>query len=330
MILYDKGLYCKGADLWMDSKRVKPFCYVSHAHSDHAARHKRIISTPETAAFLSQRFNVLDIETVPFNQWIQHNGARFKLFPAGHILGSSQILIETGDCRIVYTGDFRLGKSRSCEDAEVNKCDVLIMETTYGTPEYTFPDRLEVEEEFVAFINQALNRGQVPVVMAYSLGKAQEAIAILSNAGIRIQVEKSIYKLARIYERFGVQLGRYSKFTGADFGAALIIPPHMKNFKNIQAIPDKTLIFLTGWGAGDKIQSRFSADKVFILSDHCDYLSLMRYVEETSPRRIYTLHGFEAFAAYLRAQGYNAVAMKPGVEYQLSRPIFYNNLDLFK
>jgi len=330
MILFEKGFYLKDADLWMDSTRVKPQCYLSHAHSDHTAKHKHIISTPETAALACHRLGNRPIKKVPYHQWAELNGVRFKLFPAGHILGSSQILIETDSFRLVYTGDFRMGKSRTAKEATAEECDILIMESTYGSPQYTFPDRSEVEEEFVSFIVESLNTGQKPVVMAYTLGKAQEAMAILSARGINFTVERSIYKIAKIYERFGVKFGDYSLFKGGYFEDVLIIPPHMRKFRNIISIPNAVFIMLTGWGKYDKNGWVHNADKTFIISDHSDYSSLIGYVQQVNPKKIYTLHGFDDFAVNLRSQGFEAEAMVPGKEYKLNGGSIHPvNIDLF-
>jgi len=321
MILHDKGLYYQGIDLWMDSKRIKPSCYISHAHADHTAKHKRITCTPETAALTCHRLGNLGVNRVGYDQWVASNGARFKLFPAGHILGSSQILIETDHIRLVYTGDFRLGHSRTCLPAGIEQCDILVMETTYGAPQYLFPRREETEREFAAFVLEAINNRRKPIVMAYTLGKAQEAIAILASFGIDVTVERDIYRIAKIYERFGIKLGKYSMFNGGPFEGALIIPPHMKNFKNIAAINNKVLIFLSGWGIDGGAWNFHGIDRAFLISDHCDYESLVKYVEQVNPKRIFTLHGFEGFAQELRSLGYDAVTMKPGKEYNLSESI---------
>ncbi|MBD3170182.1 MAG: hypothetical protein GF307_11920 [candidate division Zixibacteria bacterium] len=330
MLINDKGIYFKSVDLWMDSSRVKKYCYISHAHSDHTAKHKKILCTPETAALTCQRLGKLPSETVKYHQWLERDGYRLKLFPAGHILGSSQIMIETDDQRIVYAGDFRLGKSRTCPPAEVEECDVLLLETTYGLPHYIFPRRSTVEEQLIEYVNKVLAEGKIPVVMAYALGKAQEAIAILNSAGIRTTVHESVFKLARIYERFGARLGNYIKFRKGIIEGALIIPPHMRKFKNIEAIPDKVFIMLTGWGADPAISRRYGADKLFPVSDHSDFNGLMEYIRKARPGKIFTIHGFDEFASHLRKYGYDAEPMVPGKQYELApKDSTAVNLELF-
>lgn len=330
-IIYDKGIHFEEIDLWMDSSRIKDYCYVSHAHSDHTARHRKILGTPETIALACHRLGKLDAEAARYGEWIERDDYRFKLFPAGHILGSSQILIDTGKLRIVYTGDFRFGGSRTCAPAMAEKCDILLMETTYGISRYDFPDRSEVEGQFIQFIRETLEIGGKPVVMAYSLGKAQEAMAILSTAGMPVTVDESIYKIARIYERFGLVLGSYSRYRGQNFRGVLIIPPHMRKYKSIRSIKDKTVIMLTGWGMDNNLDGRYGADRTFIISDHCDYNSLMEYVRKVKPSRILTMHGFEQFAGDLRNRGYDALCMKTGRLYDLNvKHRIPVNLDLFE
>ncbi|MCP4632112.1 MAG: hypothetical protein GY855_04235 [candidate division Zixibacteria bacterium] len=329
MILHDKGLYFKSADLWMDSSRKKDICYVSHAHADHTAKHKQVICTPETGAVVCQRLGKLNIKKLNYDEWFENNGYRLKLFPAGHVLGSSQVLVETNGHRLVYTGDFRLGKSYTCQPATVEKCDTLIMETTYGSPKYTFPDREEIERDFIAYIEDTLNQGVKPIVLAYAFGKAQEAMAMLADKGIEVAVHESIYKIARIYERFGIKLCKFSKFRDSYFDGVLIIPPHVKKFKNIQSIKNKSISMLTGWGVDGEDSFHSGVDRFFIISDHCDFNSLVDYVKEAEPSKIYTVHGFDKFAEHLRNLGFDAESMESQREYRLGSTS-PENLDLFK
>ena len=128
---------------------------------------------------------------------------RLTLFPAGHVLGSSQLLIEGESGAFVYTGDFKLAGSATSEPVEVKRCDVLMMECTYGHPRYVFPPREEVDARIGEFATQALTDDCAPVFYAYSLGKAQEAMAILGAAGHAVTVHKAAFALARAYESAG-------------------------------------------------------------------------------------------------------------------------------
>src|SRR6202011_2288953 len=175
-------------------------------HSDHAREHDTIVTSPANAAICRSRFEraiargkqtsllrerprpACDFEERGFNAPGIEGNHRLPLFPAGHVLGSAQLLIEGERGRFVYTGDFKLSRSYTCEPAEVKRCDTLLMECTFGRPHYVFPSRDEVEDAVISFASKALEDGHAPVFFAYSLGKAQEAMAILGKAGIPLTV----------------------------------------------------------------------------------------------------------------------------------------------
>jgi Cft2 family RNA processing exonuclease len=200
----EKSLYVAAIDLWIDSLRERHRCYVSHGHSDHAREHGTVVTSVNSARVCRLRFGrrseraqqtsllpdvvrprrAVTFEEHAFNVPWNDGDHRLTLFSAGHVLGSSQLLIEGAAGSFVYTGDFKLARSYTCEPPEVKKCDVLLMECTYGRPHYVFPSRDEIEDRIVDFATKALEDGCAPVFLAYSLGKAQEAMAILAKGGI--------------------------------------------------------------------------------------------------------------------------------------------------
>ena len=133
--------------LFLDSKKRKEFGYISHGHSDHIARHQKVLCTDKTAQLLKYKLKNTNYYTLPFYESTNFHDLTITLFPAGHILGSSQIFIESSEGSLLYTGDFRIKESRINEKFVFQKCDTLIMETTFGMPHYCFPPREEVEEE---------------------------------------------------------------------------------------------------------------------------------------------------------------------------------------
>jgi Cft2 family RNA processing exonuclease len=328
--LAQKSLYVADLDLWIDSMRPRQRCYVSHGHSDHAREHDTIVTTPANAAICRSRFEraiahgkqtsllrerqrpACDFEVRAFNEpWIEGDH-RLTLFPAGHVLGSAQLLIEGERGRFVYTGDFKLARSYTCEPPEVKPCDVLLMECTYGRPQYVFPSRDEVEEMLVSFARRALADGCAPVLMAYSLGKAQEAMAILGKAGIPLTVHGAVHAIARVYEASGVQLPPYVRYDAAtyDGGSALIWPPSGKTLP--KALHGKAVrtAMLSGWALDASAPFRYGVDVCIPLSDHADYAALLRYIELAQPRKVLLNHGWRDFVWRLRRLGIDATYLE--------------------
>ena len=178
-----------------------------------------------------------------------HGDHRLTLFPAGHVLGSAQLLAEGENGSFVYTGDFKLQQSFTAETTEVKQCDVVLMECTYGRPHFTFPPRAETAGAMVAFANATLEADELPVFFAYSLGKAQEALAILGHAEIPIAVHSAIFTMSQIYEECGVDLPAYSLFEAETFDgmSAVIWPPSAKYLPERLAGKRLRTASLTGW-----------------------------------------------------------------------------------
>ena len=326
--LAEKSLYVEAIDLWIDSMRTRERCYVSHGHSDHAREHGVVLATPNTAKICRARFtrraqravqtSLLEPVAPPrppaqfeehaFNEpWIsgQH---RLTLFPAGHVLGSSQILIEGEHGRFVYTGDFKLDPSLTAEPPEVKTCDVVLMECTYGRPQYAFPPRTEVAGEMIAFAKDALECGAVPVFFAYSLGKAQEAVAILGNAGFKLTVHGAVETMCDVYRACGVTLPEYQRYDAHRFDpqSVMIWPPSGRALpKTLRGKAVRTAV-LTGWTLDRGALFRYGVDRGFALSDHADYPALLRYIELARPKKVLLNHGRRDFAYRLRAVGVDA------------------------
>jgi DNA ligase-1 len=233
------------------------------------------------------------------------------LIPAGHIFGSAQCLVFFENETLLYSGDFKLRPGKSAEEAQWHHADSLVMETTFGLPRYCFPPTKTVVDQIVAFCGETIDAGEVPVLLGYSLGKAQEILCSLDGAGITPMLHGSIHQITRIYEQLGQSFCKYVRYNGNDVaGKVLICPPSANRSRMLERIPRKRVALISGWAMDPDAVYRYQVDAAFPLSDHADYDDLLRYVELVQPRRVYTLHGFAAaFASDLRARGVEAWAL---------------------
>ncbi len=323
--LNGKSLYVEAIDLWIDSMLPRDRCYVSHGHSDHARQHEKIITSVNNARVCRLRLGrkterqaklltaasppACEFEEHAFNEpWTDRDEHRLTLFPAGHVLGSAQLMIESDAGSFVYTGDFKLDRSYTCEPTEVKRCDVVLMECTYGKPRYVFPPRAETEEAMTDFALRALEDGAAPVFFAYSLGKAQEAMAILGKAGIGLSVHGAIYAMAKVYEEAGVTLPPYEKYDALTYDGtrALIWPPSGKTRPKAVRNRATRTAALSGWALDAGAIYRYGVDAAFPLSDHADFDALLRYIELAQPKKVLLNHGWREFAHHLRRRGIDA------------------------
>jgi DNA ligase-1 len=299
-------------ELWLDPWDPQRFAFVSHAHSDHIAPHQEVILSDITARLMHSRIPGERTEHIlPFNQLRPVHNLPVVLLPAGHIFGSAQIWIDTADGSLLYTGDFKLRKGRSAEPAEWRHSDTLVMETTYGLPRYCFPSTDQVINQIVAFCHDALDDQSVPVLLGYSLGKAQEILCSLAGAGLTPMLHGSVYQMTRIYEQFGQNFCHYLRYDPKSVtGTVLICPPSVNRSRMLEKIPRKRVAMISGWAMDPNAIYRYQVDAAFPLSDHADYTDLVRYVQLVQPKRVLTLHGFAGeFARDLRARGIEAWAL---------------------
>ncbi|PYK76014.1 MAG: DNA ligase [Verrucomicrobia bacterium] len=311
-IRYERGVFLPQQNLWLDPWEAKDFAFVSHAHSDHIAPHRQIIVSERTARLMQARLPGKRREILlPFGQEKNVRGMQVTLFPAGHIFGSAQFFLRTEDDSVLYTGDFKLRHGQSAEPAEWTAADTLIMETTYGLPRYRLPPTEEVIAQIVAFCRDAIENNEVPVLLGYSLGKAQEILCALAGAELTPMLHGAVYQMTRIYEQYGQKFCDYVCYRANDVaGKVLICPPSANRSRMLEKIPRKRVAMISGWAVEPNAIYRYQVDAAFPLSDHADYDDLLRYVDLVKPKRVFTLHGFAGhFARDLRARGIEAWAL---------------------
>ena len=301
-----------GTRLWLDSTASEEgFSLISHAHSDHFPRgSSRVIATPETAGVLQLFRNHRVEKMIRYGETLKLGEVRISAYPSGHVVGSSQFLIEADGEKLVYTGDLNTYDSVILEGAKVIESDILLLEATYGSPRYIFPSREEIYAKIIRWILDTIRRGEVPAFKVYALGKAQEIIGIV-NAYLEIPVVTS-WTITRITEKL------------SEHGLSLdYIPLHypegLEAFRQGECVyvsnkryspPSKRKLrwgAATGWALRYRIQGY---DAAFPLSGHADFPGLISYAEESGARKIYLVHGFaEELSRHLRRRGLLAEAL---------------------
>ena len=312
-IVFQKGLYIPELDLWLDPRSPKPRAFISHAHADHVARHGSTICSKVTAHLLRDRFRISAerTEAHSFHTSFIEKDFRITLLPAGHISGSAMIHITrlSDQASLLYTGDFKIHPSRTAEPIAFAPADTLIMETTFGLPRYRFPDTAEVENEILSFVRECFAQNQTPVLLGYSLGKSQEALALMHEHKIPALLHPAAASMTRSCIAAGTpNLPEPLEFDGhAPDGHVIIAPPHVMRSKKLLGIKSKRTAMLSGWALQTGAKFRYGVDEVIPLSDHADHPGLIHCVESVRPQRVITTHGYtREFAAELRSRGIEA------------------------
>ena len=300
---------------------------LSHSHTDHIGRLNRanqVIGTKGTFDTYSARGGKLPANRiiVEYQQMTVLSGVNITAINAGHVLGSTMFLIEFDDgLRALFTGDFNVVDSIVHEHARPVKADVLITEATYGSPSWIFPDRIETHENILKAAANCLAEGVNPIFNAYSLGKAQEVIALLQGRGIRVvSGNRSIDQVCKVYNRHGFDLKQVpitSKDLGhlIERGCAIVTssPRHTEQHirrtlgkMESRAIMDRMKPYsLSGWTLGKFRQRGFP------LSAHSDYLGLLEFAKGVDPKVVYCFtENAREFSGHLATVGLNAVPLE--------------------
>src|ERR1700677_1270101 len=272
-VTFERGILLPELDLWLDPHDERDTAFVSHAHSDHIGNHREVILSEITARLMATRLPGQRVEhALPFRSPLNFRGASATLLPAGHIFGSAQIHITFRDETLLYTGDFKLRRGMSAEAIEWLQADTLIMETTYGLPKYIFPPVELVIANITKFCIESLEENRVPVLLGYSLGKAQEILAALNGSGLRILLHPSVYKLTKLYEELYQPLPEYFSYDeNQTAGSVVICPPSANRTRLVQRIKNRRTAILTGWALNPATIHRYQCDAAYALSDHADY-----------------------------------------------------------
>jgi Cft2 family RNA processing exonuclease len=319
MFHYDAGLFLTIAQLGVDVRRRQPRCFVSHAHTDHIARHELALATRGTACLyrhrLGSQHRVLEMSyRVP----IEFGGLQLTALPAGHCLGSAMLLADDGSRTLLYTGDFKLDASATSEQVELPQAHILIMESTFGRPLYRLPPREQVIERLLEIVFAALDDGVTPVVHAYPLGKSQEVTKLLTMNGVPVLQHRVIYEVSRVYEECGVDLGDFALFDSQPPGghAVITLPRASREFR-LPRLGKSVSIAVTGWAMDEGTKYRLGVDHALPLSDHADYDQLIETVRRVGPREVFCTHGPAGFAEHLCELGFNAYPLHPPAQRRL-------------
>jgi Cft2 family RNA processing exonuclease len=247
-----------------------------------------------------------------FGEPLDAGSGCMTLLPAGHVLGSAQLFFECDEGSLLYTGDFKLQESLCAEPTAWRHAETLIMETTFGTPRHRMPAHAHVRAEIVAWCRQVIDCGEVPVLLAYSLGKTQELVCALLTAGLVPMLHESAWKVTRLYSTLSPKFPEgYQRFKPSEVAGHVVIwPPGGDRTELTSKLPRHRAAMVTGWAIDPSMKYRYRCDVAFPLSDHADYDDLLRFVELVQPRRVLTVHGFAVeFAADLRRRGIEAWAL---------------------
>ncbi len=298
------GIHVTPANVWIDPSQPVDVALVTHGHADHArGGHGRTVATPETLAIMQVRYGVeigsaTHATPVDYGETLTlTGGVKATFIPAGHVLGSAQILLEHAGERVIVTGDYKRRPDPTCAAFAVTPCDVFITEATFGLPVFRHPPIAgEMNRLLAARANDA---GSCVLVGAYALGKAQRVIAELRRAGYTdtIWLHGAMERMCRLYEEHGIDLGDLRPVAGvpraALENAIVVCPPSALNDRWSRRLPDPVTAMASGWMRVRQRARQRNVELPLVISDHADWDELTATIAEVDPVETWVTHGRE-------------------------------------
>jgi putative mRNA 3-end processing factor len=308
-----------GKTVSLDPKRFNhhsDFTFISHAHTDHLC--KKTSTTEKTCKVLVSKATSLIAQARGYRlNDVTEICDGFQLINTGHILGSRGLLIGN---ELYYTGDISIRERSFMKPADIPSAHTLVIESTFGRPEYVFPNLVEVVHKTNGIISEMYNLGVPVLLMGYPLGKAQ-LLATLFGHWDPIFVHDSIDKMNSVYMKLGVNLKDMTTHSVAEKNGLLaknkpwlmIAPLNAARSNFVKVMKQRygaVTIGFSGWAIDRRYKFMMDLDYTMPMSDHCDFPELVKVVRACNPKKVYTFHGFsDEFAASLRKIGFDAESL---------------------
>jgi putative mRNA 3-end processing factor len=324
----DRDLHVRPIDAYIDPAQPRERAIITHGHADHArSGHGAVLATPDTIAIMKTRYGedcAGSFQALDFGVPLVVDDVTITFYPAGHILGSAQVLLEHRGQRAVFTGDYKRLPDRTSQPFELAACDLFITEATFGLPVFQHPNPLDETRRLLRSVASFPERSHV--IGCYALGKAQRMIALLRDAGwdAPIYLHGAMIRLCELYVERGIDLGVLKPSIEASkaelAGQIVIAPPSAIKDRWSRRLPDPVLAVASGWMSVKQRARQSGVELPLVISDHCDWNELNLTIAETGAGRVWVTHGREDALVYqcrkngLEAEPLNIQAFEDGGE----------------
>lgn len=312
--LRPQGLYCAAGDFYIDPWRPVDRAIITHAHADHArpGMQHYLVSNAGLPLYRARLGGDASLQGVDYGERVVLGGATVSLHPAGHVLGSAQVRVETANGVWVASGDYKLGADPTCAPFEPVRCDTFITESTFGLPIFRWQSTTEIWAEIIAWWQTNADAGRASVLYCYALGKAQRVLAGMSTTIGPIITHGAVAKLNDAYAEAGVKLPPTQMVSDTPDKTSLrralvLAPPGAAGSGWLNRFEPYTDAFASGWMAVRGMRRRRGCDTGFVLSDHADWTELLTAINASGAGRVLVTHGYvDELVHHLRDMGLSA------------------------
>lgn len=314
--LRSEGLYCERGDFYIDPWKPVPRAVITHAHADHARRGMGSYLAPfYSKNVLKLRLGKnIHLDTLPFGQKYYIRGLALSFHPAGHIPGSAQVRLEYRGEVWVVSGDYKICPDGLSHSFEPLTCHTFITESTFGLPLFQFPEQNTVFGQMETWYRRCVLSGELPVVLAYSLGKAQRVFLGLHKKGIPVALHSTVWETHEALRKngFGLPVAQrwFVRKIPAEMPVLIAAPGAARAGRFLPKIPHQ-LAAASGWMHLRGLRRRAGYEMGFVLSDHADWNGLLFAIQETKAEQVWITHGYsDALSRYLREKGLKAQTLE--------------------
>jgi putative mRNA 3-end processing factor len=296
-----EGLFCVPGGFYVDPLRPVARAIVTHAHSDHARPgHDAVLASPATLALMRARLGEgagRSQQALGWGERLRVGEVEVWLMPAGHVLGSAQVVMEWRGSRVVVSGDYKRAADATCDAFVPVPCDVFVTEATFALPVFRHPPAGEEIGRLLASV--ALFPERTHVIGCYSLGKTQRLISLLRAAGwdAPIWMHGALVNMCRVYEEQGVSLGDLRSATVAArdklAGAIVLAPPSAIADRWARRLAEPVVCVASGWMRVRQRAKQGGVELPLVISDHADWDELNATIDEVGAPEVWVTHGNE-------------------------------------
>jgi len=297
-----QGLYCEPGGFFIDPLRPVDRAVITHAHSDHARPdHGAVLASADTLALMRARLGEdragATQQPLAWGETIRINDVDLCLQPAGHVLGSAQVVMTHGGTRAVVSGDYKRTPDPTCAPFQPVACDVFVTEATFALPVFVHPSPAAEIARLLHSV--ALFPDRTHVVGCYALGKCQRLIALLREAGWDrpIWLHGALATMCATYKARGVALGDLRQATTAARGelpgAIVLAPPGALADRWARRFADPVAAMASGWMRVRQRAKSRGVELPLVISDHADWNELNATLDEVGAPEVWVTHGRE-------------------------------------
>lgn len=312
----EDGIHLNGSILWLDSQGTKDLSFLSNARMTQGQYRSRIITTEETLKILGIFKKKPKALVCQYNHPFAVGPLGMELLPSGAGLGGASLWVKTASKSIFYAPYLQPHKTGVARKMQVRSADVMVISAkkAYGT--ITAQQRKRTKESILNRIVSLSKENQRPIILCEAFPTAQELTRLLSEAGLVPDVFPTIYRINKIYEDYGLDLGKFNQSSSIPKGDTLIHPIGKYLWNTKKQLPQGPVINVFDGMHHQQVDSLFRKPvENYHLPSYCEGSDLRDIISEVSPQELYV------FGPYAKEYAKNLKGSAP-----LVSPLFPSHL----